>query len=302
MKEGMWHSMNNHNWLMEEFEAHRNHLQAVAYRMLGSLSEADDAIQESWIRLSRSDTSRVENMGGWLTTIVSRVCLDMLRSRKSRREELTMDSILEPVTSLQDRSDPEHEALMADSVGFAMLVVLEKLNPAERIAFVLHDIFALSFSEIAPIIGRNEAATRQLASRARRRVRGVESTLKTAEAELKRKRELVDAFIAASRNGDFAKLLTVLDPNVVLRNDTAFPPASNTPVLHGSQAVAKAFVGRAQGAQPVLVNGSVGVVVGPFDRPIFVLEFKIVDGKITEMDMTAEQARLRQLDLALLND
>lgn len=294
--------MNNHNWLVEQFEAHRNHLQAVAYRMLGSLSEADDAIQEAWIRLSRSDTSRVENMGGWLTTIISRVCLDMLRSRKSRREELTMDSLPEPVISHQDRSDPEHEALMADSVGFAMLVVLEKLNPAERIAFVLHDIFALSFSEIAPIIGRNEAATRKLASRARRRVRGVESTLKTAEAEPKRNRELVDAFIAASRNGDFAKLLTVLDPNVVLRNDTAFPPAVNTPVVHGSQAVAKQFTGRAHGAQPVLVNGSVGIVVGPVDQPLFVLKLKILDDKIAEMEMIADQARLGQLDLAVLND
>jgi RNA polymerase sigma-70 factor (ECF subfamily) len=294
--------MSNHNWLVEQFEAHRNHLQAVAYRMLGSLGEADDAIQEAWIRFSLSDTSRVENMGGWLTTIISRVCLDMLRSRKSRREELTIDHIPEPVTSHQDRSDPEQEALMADSVGFAMLVILEKLNPAERVAFVLHDIFALSFSEIAAVIGRNEAATRQLASRARRRVQGDESTLKTADVQLKRKRELVDAFIAASRNGDFAKLLTVLDPNVVLRNDTAFPPASNTPVLHGSQAVAKAFAGRAQGAQSVLVNESVGVVVGPLDRPIFVLELKIVDGKITEMDMTADQARLRQLHLSLLND
>lgn len=288
--------------MVEQFEAHRDHLQAVAYRMLRSLNEADDAVQEAWIRLSRSDTSRVENMGGWLTTIISRVCLDMLRSRKSRREELNMDRIPEPITSDQDRSDPEREALMADSVGFAMLVVLEKLNPAERIAFVLHDIFALSFSEIAPIIGRNEAATRQLASRARRRVQGADSALETAEAQLKRKRELVDAFIAASRNGDFEKLLAVLDPNVVLRNDTAFPPAANTPVLHGSQAVAKAFVGRAQGAQPVLVNESVGVVVGPIDHPIFVLELKIVDGRITEMDMTADQAQLRQLDLALLND
>ncbi|SHF28845.1 RNA polymerase sigma-70 factor, ECF subfamily [Seinonella peptonophila] len=294
--------MSNHSWLVEQFEAHRNHLQAVAYRILGTLSEADDAIQETWIRLSRSDTSRVENMGGWLTTIVSRVCLDMLRSRKSRREELTMDNIPELVTSHQDRSDPENEALMADSVGFAMLVVLEKLNPAERIAFVLHDIFSLSFSEIAPIIGRNETATRQLASRARRRVRGVESTLQTAEAELKRKRELIDAFIAASRNGDFEKLLTVLDPNVVLRNDTAFPPAVNTPVVHGSQAVAKQFTGRAHGAKPVLVNGSVGAVIGPLSHPVFVLEFKIVDDKITEMEMIADQARLSQLDLAILND
>ncbi|MFD0698134.1 sigma-70 family RNA polymerase sigma factor [Paenibacillus sp. GCM10027628] len=292
--------MNDHNWLLEQFERHRNHLQAMAYRMLGSLSEADDAVQESWIRLSRSDTNGVENMGGWLTTIVSRVCLDMLRSRKSRREELTMVSVPEPVASHQDGSDPEHEALMADSVGLAMLVVLGNLNPAERIAFVLHDIFALSFSEIAPIIGRNEAATRQLASRARRRVQGAESTSETAELE--RKRELVDAFLAASRTGDFEKLLTVLDPNVVLRNDTAFAPAANSPVVHGSQAVAKQFAGRAQGARPVLVNGSVGVIVAPRGRLLFVLEITVADGKITEIDMIADQARLRGLDIAVLND
>ena len=270
--------MNDHNWLVEQFEAHRNHLQMVAYRLLGSLSEADDAVQESWIRLSHSDTSGVENMGGWLTTIVSRVCLDMLRSRKSRREELTMGSVPEPVTSRQDGSDPEHEALLADSVGLAMLVVLGNLNPTERIAFVLHDIFALSFSEIAPIVGRNEAAARQLASRARRRVQGAETTADSAE--LKRKRELVDAFLAASRTGDFEKLLTVLDPNVVLRNDTAFAPVTNSPVVHGSQAVAKQFAGRAQGARPVLVNGSVGVVVAPRGRLLFVLELTVADGAL----------------------
>ncbi len=292
--------MIDHNWLVEQFEANRNHLQAVAYRMLGSLSEADDAVQESWLRLSRSDTSGVENMGGWLTTIVSRVCLDMLRSRKSRREELTMVSVPEPVTSRQDGSDPEHEALLADSVGLAMLVVLGNLNPAERIAFVLHDIFALSFSEIAPIIGRNEAAARQLASRARRRVQGAETTADSAE--FKRKRELVDAFLAESRTGAFEKLLTVLDPKVVLRNDTAFAPVSNSPVVHGSQAVAKQFAGRAQGAQPVLVNGSVGVVVAPRGRLLFVLELTVADGKITEIDMIADQARLRQLDLAVFED
>ncbi len=295
--------MNDHNWLVEQFEAHGNHLQAVAYRMLGSLSEADDALQESWIRLSRSDTSGVENFGGWLTTIVSRVCFDMLRSRKSRREELTMVSVPEPVTSRQDGSDPEHEALMADSVGLAMLVVLEKLNPVERIAFVLHDIFALSFSEIAPIIGRNESAARQLASRARRRVQDAESTSETAEFQ--RKRELVDAFFAASRNGDFEKLLSVLDPNVVLQNDPVFAPVANVPVVRGSEAVAKQakqFADRARGMKPVLVNGSVGVIAGHLDQPIFILEFTVVDGKITEIGMIADQARLRGLDIAALND
>jgi RNA polymerase sigma factor (sigma-70 family) len=296
--------MIDHNWLVEQFEAHRNHLQAVAYRMLGSRSEADDAVQESWIRLIRSNTSEVENMGGWLTTLVSKVCLDMLRSRKSRREELVMASAPEPVTGHQDGSDPEHEAVIADSVGLAMLVVLEKLNPAERIAFVLHDIFAVSFSEIALIIGCNEAAARQLASRARRRVQGAESTSETAE--LQRKRELVDAFLAASRNGDFEKLLSVLDPNVVLRNDPVFTPVANVPVVRGSEAVAKQanqFAGRARGGmKSVLVNGSVGVIAGHLDQPIFILEFTVVDGKITEIDMIADQARLRGLDIAVLND
>jgi len=303
MKEGMWR-MNDHNWLVEQFEAHRNHLQAVAYRMLGSLSEADDAVQESWIRLSRSDTSGVENMGGWLTTIVSRVCLDMLRSRRSRREELILVSIPEPVTSHQDGSDPEHEALMADSVGLAMLVVLGKLNPAERIAFVLHDIFALSFSEISSIIGCNEAAARKLASRARHRIKGTESNSRADE--LKQKRELVDAFLAASRTGDFKKLLSVLDPNVVLRNDTAFAPVANMPVVRGSEAVGKQanqFAARARGGmKPVLVNGAVGVIAGHVDQPIFILEFTVVDGKISEIDMIADQASLCQLDLEVLND
>lgn len=242
-------------------------------------------------------------MGGWLTTIVSRVCLDMLRSRKSRREELVTASAPEPVTGQQVGGDPEHEALMADSVGLAMLVVLEKLKPAERIAFVLHDIFALSFSEIALIIGCNEAAARQLASRARRRVKGAGSTSEIAE--LQRKRELVDAFLAASRNGDFEKLLSVLDPNVVLRNDPAFAPVASVPVVHGSEAVAKQanqFAARARGMKTVLVNGSAGVIAGQVDQPIFILEFTVVDGKITEIDMIADQASLRGLDIAALNN
>lgn len=292
--------MNDHQWLVEQFEAHRNHMQKVAYRMLGSLSEAEDAVQESWIRLNRSDTSEVENMGGWLTTVISRVCLDMLRSRKSRREDLTLVSMPEPATGLQDGSDPEHEALLADSVGLAMLMVLGNLNPAERVAFVLHDIFALSFSEIAPIIGRNEIAARQLASRARRRVQGAKATA-NSEA-FKRKRELVDAFLAASRSGDFEKLLAVLDPDVVLRQDPAFPPVAAWPLVQGAEAVAKGFAGRAQGARPVLVNGSVGAVVAPRGHMLFVLEIKIVGGKITEIDMIADKARIRELDLAELKD
>ncbi|WNQ12288.1 sigma-70 family RNA polymerase sigma factor [Paenibacillus aurantius] len=295
--------MNDHSWLVEQFETYRKHLQALAYRMLGSRSEADDAVQESWIRLIRSNTGEVENMGGWLTTIVSRVCLDMLRTRKSRRDDLVMAGAPEPVTGHQDGSDPEHEALMADSIGLAMHVVLEKLNPAERVAFVLHDIFALSFSEIAPILGRNEAAARQLASRARRRVQGTESSLETAE--LQWKRELVEAFLAASRNGDFEKLLSILDPNVVLRNDPAFAPVANVPVVRGSEAVAKQakqFADRARSLMPVLVNGSAGVMAGPFDQPVFILEFTIGDGKITEIGMIADQARLRGYDIADMND
>lgn len=292
--------MSDHHWLAEQFEAHRNHLQAVAYRMLGALSEADDAVQEAWIRLTRSNTNEIGNMGGFLTTIVSRVCLDMLRSSKSRRKELGITGVPEPAASRQDGSDPEHEALLADSVGLAMLVVLESLNPDERVAFVLHDVFALSFSEIAPILERNEAAVRQLASRARRRVQGSQAAVDSVE--FRRKRELVDAFLAASRSGDFEQLLMVLHPNVVLRNDTAFAPAANVPVVHGSEAVAKQFAGRAQGARPMLVNGSVGVAVGPRERLLFVLEFTIANGKITEIDMIAEGERMRELDLAVLND
>jgi RNA polymerase sigma factor (sigma-70 family) len=292
--------MNDHDWLVEQFESHRNHLQTVAFRMLGTLYEADDAVQESWIRLSRTDTREVENMGGWLTTIVSRVCLDMLRTRKSRREELTLVNVPEAVNSHQDESNPEYETLLADSVGLAMLMVLGNLKPAERISFVLHDIFALTFSEIAPIIGSNEVAARQLASRARRRVQGAKETADSDE--FIRKRELVDAFLAASRSGDFEKLLAVLDPDVVLRQDPAFPPVAAWPVVHGAEAVAKGFAGRAQGARPVLVNGSVGVVVAPRGQMLFVLELKIVNGKITEIDMIADQERVRQLDLAEMKD
>ncbi|AFC28140.1 ECF family RNA polymerase sigma factor [Paenibacillus mucilaginosus 3016] len=292
--------MDDPQWLAEHFETHRNHLKTVAYRMLGSLNEAEDAVQESWIRFSRTDSSNVENMGGWLTTIVSRVCLDMLRARKSRREELTLAGVPEPVNNQQDGSDPEQEALLADSVGLAMLMVLGNLNPSERIAFVLHDIFALSFSEIAPIIGRNEVAARQLASRARRRVQGAKATADSEE--FKRKRELVDAFLTASRSGDFVKLLSVLDPDVVLRQDPAFPPVAAWPLVHGAEAVAKGFAGRAQGARPILINGSVGAVVAPRGNMLFVLEFKIVEGKITEIEMIAEQSRIRQLDVAEMKE
>src|SRR6266705_356906 len=255
--------MDEHEWLAEEFEAYRNHLRAVAYRMLGSLSEADDAVQESWLRLSRSDTSGVENLYGWLTTVVARVCLDMLRSRESRHEEPLDEHVPDPIVSREDGMDPEHEALLADSVGLALLVVLNTLNPAERLAFVLHDLFAVPFDEIAPIVGRSPTATRQLASRARRRVQGAATD---SEVDRSRKREVVDAFLAAARGGDFDALLAVLDPEVVLRGDRA-AMRSGTLEIRGAATVARrAAQGGARAAQPALVNGAVGVVVAPGGR------------------------------------
>src|SRR6266478_4770740 len=232
--------MDEHDWLAEQFEANRSHLQAVAYRMLGSLSEADDAVQESWLHLSRSDTSGVENLGGWLTTVVARICLDMLRSRNSRREEPLEASVPEPIMSREDGIDPEDEALLADSVGLALLVVLDTLTPAERLAFVLHDVFAMPFDEIAPIVERSETATRQLASRARRRVQGA-ATVK--DADLTYQREVVDAFLAASREGSFDALL---DPDVVFRHDHTAVPAGASREVRGAASVARQFSGRAQ--------------------------------------------------------
>src|SRR5881398_321654 len=235
--------MDEHDWLAERFEGHRGHLRAVAYRMLGSLSEADDAVQESWLRLSRSDTSSVENLGGWLTTVVARICLDMLRARNSRREEPLEASVPESIMSREGGLDPEQEALLADSVGLALLVVLDTLNPAERLAFVLHDIFGMPFEEIAPIVERSPTAARQLASRARRRVRGA-ATVK--DADLTYQREVVDAFLAASRGGDFDALLAMLDPDVVFRVDSGAVPAGASKEFRGAPAVARQFVGRAQ--------------------------------------------------------
>ena len=235
--------MDEHDWLAEQFEANRSHLQAVAYRMLGSLSEADDAVQESWLHLSRSGTSGVENLGGWLTTVVARICLNMLRSRSSRREEPLEVSVPEPITSQQGGIDPEQEALLADAVGLALLVVLNTLSPAERLAFVLHDVFAMPFDEIAPIVERSPTATRQLASRARRRVRGA-ATVK--DADLTYQREVVDAFLAASRAGNFDALLAVLNPDVVFRADLTAVPAGASREVRGALAVARQFSGRAQ--------------------------------------------------------
>jgi RNA polymerase sigma factor (sigma-70 family) len=290
--------MDEHDWLAERFEAHRSHLRAVAYRMLGSLSEADDAVQESWLNVSRSDTSGVDNLGGWLTTVVARVCLDMLRSRKSRREEPLDPHVSEPIVSRADAAvDPEHEVVLADSVGLALLVVLETLAPAERVAFVMHDLFAVPFDEIAPIVGRSPAAARQLASRARRRVQGAA----TPDADLTRQRAVVDAFLAASRGGDFGALLALLDPNVVLRADGAVVRTGASAEVRGATAVAETFSGRARAAQLALVNGAAGAVWAQGGRPRVVFGFSIVRGKIVEIEMIADPERLGQLDIVLLN-
>jgi RNA polymerase sigma factor (sigma-70 family) len=310
--------MNERDLLAERFEEHRSHLRAVAYRMLGSASEADDAVQEAWLRLSRADTSSVENLGGWLTRVVARVCLDMLRSRKSRREE-SLDAPEPARPGLRaDGVDPEQEALLADSVGLALLVVLEMLEPAERLAFVLHDMFAVPFDEIAPIVGRTPAAARQLASRARRRVhgagkretergradaKGAEGVARAQDVDLDRQRAVVDAFLAAARGGDFQGLLAVLDPDVVFRSDAA---AARGPVpreVRGAEAVAPfAMRGRARAAQPVLVNGAVGVVVAPRGRLMMVLDFTVRDGKIIAIDAIADPERLAALELAVLDE
>jgi RNA polymerase sigma factor (sigma-70 family) len=291
--------MDEVDFLAERFEENRTHLRAVAYRMLGSLSEAEDAVQETWLRLSRSDTSGVENLGGWLTTVVARVCLDMLRSRKSRREESLGARVSGPMAVRAEGADPEQEALLSDSVGLALLVVLETLTPAERLAFVLHDMFSVPFDEIAPIVGRSPDAARQLASRARRRVRGADAS---HDQDLTRQREVVDAFLAAARDGDFDALVAVLDPDVVLRSDRAALPASAPREVRGAPAVARrALVGRARAARPALVDGAVGVVVAPRGRLLMVLDFKIRGGKIVEIDAVAEPERLNQLDLALLD-
>ncbi len=294
--------MDDHDWLAKQFEENRTHLRAVAYRMLGSLSEADDAVQEAWFRLSRSDTSGVENLGGWLTTVVGRVCLDMLRSRKSRREEPLGAHVPEPIVSREDGIDPEHEALVADSVGLALLVVLETLAPAERLAFVLHDMFAVPFDEIAPIVGRSTTAARQLASRARRRV---QEAAPVPDADLARQREVVDAFLAAARGGDFDALLAVLDPDVVLRADRAAVQADASREVRGAPDVAERaliFSRLAPFARPALVNGAAGVVVAPGRRPFAVMGFTVAGGKIVEIDIVADPERLRQLDLAILDD
>jgi RNA polymerase sigma factor (sigma-70 family) len=268
--------------------------------MLGSLSEAEDAVQEAWLRLSRSDTGGVENLGGWLTTVVARMCLDMLRSRKSRREDSLSAHQPESIASREGGIDPEQEALLADSVGLALLVILETLEPAERLAFVLHDMFSVPFDEIAGIVGRSSTAARQLASRARRRVQG---TPTVPEVDFSRQREVVEAYLAAARGGDFEGLLAVLAPDVVLRSDGGAVAAGASSELRGARAVAEQAVKRrAQFARAALVNGTVGIVVAPRGRLLLVLGLTIEQGKISEIDVIADPARLSELDLAMLND
>lgn len=288
--------------LANAFEQNRGHLRAVAYRMLGSASEADDAVQETWLRLNRSDASTIENLGGWLTTVVAHVCLDMLRSRSSRREDALDVQVAEPVAPSVPATDPEQQTLLADSVGAALLIVLDRLEPAERLAFVLHDMFAVSFDEIASILGRSPAATRQLASRARRRVQGPPTTL---VSNLPEQRRVVDAFLTALRNRDFEGLVAVLDPDVVVRVDEAAARPGAPREVRGARNWAKGAVAYAQFArfvQPMLVDGAVGLVLAPRGRVLRVLSFTMKEGKIAQVEVIADPLRLRELDLAVLKD
>ena len=294
--------MTDQDWLAKRFESHRTHLRAVAYRMLGSLTEADDAVQESWIRLSRSDTGDIENLRAWLTTVVARVSLNMLRSRRTRREAPLDTHVPDPIVSPEDGMDPEHEAILGDSLGIALLIVLETLTPAERVAFVLHDVFAVPFDEIAPIVGRSPAATRQLASRGRRRVQGAP----VPDDDLERQWKVLDAFLAASRAGDFERLLAVLDPDVVVRSDGGAARPKLVAVTRGAEAVAsqamsfRHFAGRATRA---LVNGLPGGVAWlPNGRPFAVVAATIQGDRIVQIDILADPDRLSRLDLDVLAD
>jgi len=285
--------------LAERFEKHRPHLRAVAYRMLGSLTEADDAVQDAWLRFSRADTTDVANLGGWLTTVVARVCLNVLRTRRSRPERSLETRLPDPIVTRDDRGDPAQEVLLADSISLAMLVVLETLSPPERVAFVLHDVFGVPFDQIGPIVGRSPTAARQLASRARRRVRRAATQ---PDADLAAQRKVVDAFLAAARAGDFAALLAVLDPDIVLRADYGARVRA-TQEVRGAEAVAEqavTFSSLAPFARPAVVNGSAGLVVVRDGRPFSVLGFAIRGGRIVELDIVADPARLRHVDLAVL--
>lgn len=291
--------MASNDFLAQQFEQNRGHLRGVAYRMLGSLHEADDAVQESWLRLSRSDSSSIENLGGWLTTVVSRVCLDMLRSRHSRREDTLDGDAPEPVAPKQ-KTDPEQEALLADSVGVALLVVLDRLSPAERLAFVLHDLFDLSFDEVAPILSRTPTATRQLASRARRQVRGARVP---SSPGLPQQRKAVDAFLNALRAGDVEELLSVLDPDLVVHVDATVGAGGKAAEVHGARNWASQAIAYSRGirfVEPMLIDGAPGLVLAPRGKLLRVLRFIIREGKIAEIEIVGEPERLRRMQLAIL--
>jgi RNA polymerase sigma factor (sigma-70 family) len=298
--------MDEEQWLAERFEEQRGHLRAVAYRMLGSLTEADDAVQDTWLRLSRSGGDQVQDLRGWLTTVVARVCLNMLRARKVRREEALGVRVPDPLVSMDEELQPELQALLADSVGLALLVVLDTLSPAERLAFVLHDMFDLPFEDIAGLAGRTPAAVRQLASRARRRVKGAG----VPDPDLARQREVVDAFFAAARGGDFDALVAVLDPRVVLRADPGIRHPAASLLVHGAEAVARQVLSGlapvisrpALHLHPALVNGAAGVIVTMRGRPVTVVGFTVAGGKIVEIDAIADAERVRRITAAALGD
>jgi RNA polymerase sigma factor (sigma-70 family) len=292
--------MNDQDWLAERFETDRAHLRGIAFRMLGSLTEADDAVQEAWMRLSRTDTSDVENLKAWLTTVVGRVCLNMLRSRKTRREASLETHLPDPILSPEAGVDPEQEALLGDSVGLAMLVVLDALTPAERVAFVLHDVFGVPFDEIAPIVGRTPAAARQLASRSRRRVQGAP----VPDVDLDGQWAVVNAFLAAARNGDFERLVAILDPDVVLRSDGGAARPDLVSLVHGASRVAgqaMAFRRFTETATRILVNGTPGGIAwSPDGSPFAVLALTVKGGRIVAIDILADPDRLRELDLTVV--
>ena len=291
--------MDTHDWLAERFEEHRTHLRVVAYRILGSTSDADDAVQEAWLRLARSDSGQVENLGGWLTTVVARVSLNMLQSRKTRREDPAGSHLPEEIAGSAEGAGPEHQAVLADSVGLALLVVLDTLTPAERLAFVLHDMFAMPFEEIAPIVARSPAATRQLASRARRRVQGGGTA---PDPDRAREREVVAAFLSAARDGKFEALLAVLDPEVVLRADAAAVALGAKAEIRGAEGVATNFSGRAAAARQAWVDGAPGAVWAPGGQPKVVFDIIIEEGKIVEITLVADPARLGQIDVQILDE
>jgi RNA polymerase sigma factor (sigma-70 family) len=292
-------TMDDSDWLTSRFEAARPHLRAVAYRMVGSYAEADDAVQETWLRLHRAEPDRVENLTGWLTTIVGRVCLDRLRSRQARHEEPVGERPAEPMSTRNEELDPEQHALLAETVGSALLVVLDSLSPTERVVFVLHDLFAVPFAEVATIVNRSPDAVRQLASRARRRLQGVPAV---GGPDLARQHEVIDAFLAASRGGEFEALLTLLDPDVIFRADDIAVRLGAPTEADGAEAVARAASGRTWGAQPGLIDGAVGLVWAPGGRTKVAFCFAMTDGRIAAINMIANPEQVRELDIALLED